>query len=29
VYAPLPERTVACEVTSPLPYDPEGVRRDG
>jgi sarcosine oxidase subunit alpha len=29
VYAPLPERTVACEVTSPVPYDPEGVRRDG
>lgn len=29
VFAPLRERTVACEVTSPAPYDPEGVRRDG
>ncbi|HKI27984.1 MAG TPA: 2Fe-2S iron-sulfur cluster-binding protein [Actinomycetota bacterium] len=29
VYAPLPEGTVACEVTSPIPYDPDGERRDG
>jgi sarcosine oxidase, subunit alpha len=29
VFAPLRERTVACEVTSPVPYDPDGVRRDG
>ena len=29
VYAPLPEGTVACTVTSPVPYDPEGKRRDG
>ena len=29
VYSPLPDRTVACTVTSPVPYDPEGVRRDG
>jgi len=29
VYSPLPEGTVACTVTSPVPYDPEGKRRDG
>jgi sarcosine oxidase subunit alpha len=29
VYAPLPEGTVACTVTSPVPYDPDGARRDG
>jgi len=29
VYAPLPEGTVECTVTSPIPYDPEGERRDG
>ena len=29
VYSPLRERTVACTVTSPVPYDPEGSRRDG
>jgi sarcosine oxidase subunit alpha len=29
VYAPLPEGTVACTVTSPVSYDPEGERRDG
>jgi sarcosine oxidase subunit alpha len=29
VYAPLPEGTVACTVTSPAPYDPDGERRDG
>jgi len=29
VYAPLPEGTVACTVTSPVPYDPDGERRDG
>jgi sarcosine oxidase subunit alpha len=29
VYAPLPEGTLACTVTSPVPYDPEGERRDG
>ena len=29
VFAPLRERTVACEVTSPAPYDPDGLRRDG
>jgi sarcosine oxidase, subunit alpha len=29
VYAPLPEGTLACTVTSPIPYDPEGERRDG
>jgi len=29
VYAPLPEGTVACTVTSPMPYDPDGERRDG
>jgi sarcosine oxidase subunit alpha len=29
VFAPLRDRTVACTVTSPIPYDPEGARRDG
>jgi sarcosine oxidase, subunit alpha len=29
VYAPLPEATVPCTVTSSVPYDPEGERRDG
>jgi sarcosine oxidase subunit alpha len=29
VYAPLPEGTIACTVTSPTLYDPEGARRDG
>jgi sarcosine oxidase, subunit alpha len=29
VQAPLRDRTVACTVTSPVPYDPDGVRRDG
>jgi sarcosine oxidase subunit alpha len=29
VYAPLPEGTVACTVASPVPYDPDGARRDG
>jgi len=29
IYAPLPEGTVACTVTSPVPYDPDGERRDG
>ena len=29
VFAPLRDRTVSCEVTSPVPYDPDGVRRDG
>jgi sarcosine oxidase subunit alpha len=29
VYAPLPEGTLACTVTSAIPYDPEGERRDG
>ena len=29
VYAPLPEGTVTCTVTSPVPYDPDGERRDG
>jgi sarcosine oxidase subunit alpha len=29
VYAPLPEGTLACTVTSPVPYDPDGARRDG
>ena len=29
VYAPLPEGTVTCTVTSPVPYDPDGARRDG
>jgi sarcosine oxidase subunit alpha len=29
VYAPLPEGTIACTVTSPILYDPEGARRDG
>jgi hypothetical protein len=26
---PLPEGTVTCTVTSPVPYDPDGARRDG
>ena len=29
VFAPLPEGTLACTVTSPVPYDPDGERRDG
>jgi len=29
VYAPLPEATVPCAVTSSVAYDPEGERRDG
>jgi sarcosine oxidase subunit alpha len=29
VYAPLPGGTIACTVTSPTLYDPEGARRDG
>jgi sarcosine oxidase subunit alpha len=29
VFAPLPEGTLACTVTSPIPYDPDGERRDG
>ena len=29
VYAPLPEATVPCTVTSSVAYDPEGERRDG
>jgi sarcosine oxidase subunit alpha len=29
VFAPLPEGTVTCTVTSPIPYDPDGERRDG
>jgi sarcosine oxidase, subunit alpha len=29
VYAPLPELTIACTVGSPIPYDPDGERRDG
>jgi sarcosine oxidase, subunit alpha len=29
VFAPLPEGTLACTVTSPTPYDPDGERRDG
>jgi sarcosine oxidase subunit alpha len=29
VYAPLPETTVPCTVTSSVSYDPEGERRDG
>ncbi|MGA9160278.1 MAG: 2Fe-2S iron-sulfur cluster-binding protein [Actinomycetota bacterium] len=29
VYAPLPEETIACTVTSPILYDPRGERRDG
>jgi sarcosine oxidase subunit alpha len=29
IYAPLPEGTLACTVTSPIPYDPDGERRDG
>ncbi|MFN8620006.1 MAG: 2Fe-2S iron-sulfur cluster-binding protein [Chloroflexota bacterium] len=29
VYAPLPDRTVAAVVTSPVLFDPENLRRDG
>jgi sarcosine oxidase subunit alpha len=29
LYAPLPDRTIAATVTSPVFYDPEGARRDG
>jgi sarcosine oxidase, subunit alpha len=29
VFAPLPEGTIAAEVTPPVFYDPEGARRDG
>ena len=29
VFAPLPKGTLACTVTSPVPYDPDGERRDG
>jgi sarcosine oxidase subunit alpha len=29
VYAPMPDRTIAATVTSPVFYDPEGARRDG
>ena len=29
VQALLPEGTVTCTVTSPVPYDPDGARRDG
>jgi sarcosine oxidase subunit alpha len=29
VYAPLPNGTLACTVTSPVLYDPAGERRDG
>jgi sarcosine oxidase, subunit alpha len=29
VYAPLTDGIVACTVRSPVPYDPEGERRDG
>ncbi len=29
IYAPVPEGTIACTVTSPILYDPEGARRDG
>ncbi|HEY2964796.1 MAG TPA: 2Fe-2S iron-sulfur cluster-binding protein [Actinomycetota bacterium] len=29
VYAPLPEATVPCTVTSSVSYDPDGERRDG
>jgi sarcosine oxidase subunit alpha len=29
VFAPLPEGTIAAEVTAPVFYDPDGVRRDG
>jgi sarcosine oxidase subunit alpha len=29
LYAPLPQGTIAAEVTSPVFYDPEGARRDG
>ena len=29
VFAPMPEGTIAAEVTAPIFYDPEGARRDG
>jgi sarcosine oxidase, subunit alpha len=29
VFAPLLDGTLACTVTSPIPYDPDGERRDG
>ncbi len=29
VFAPMPEGTIAAEVTAPAFYDPEGIRRDG
>ncbi len=29
VHAPMPDGTIAAEVTSPIFYDPEGMRRDG
>jgi sarcosine oxidase subunit alpha len=29
VFAPLPGGTIAAEVTAPVFYDPDGVRRDG
>jgi sarcosine oxidase subunit alpha len=29
VFAPLPERTIEAEVTSPVFWDPDGARRDG
>ena len=29
LFAPLPGRTLACEVVSPAFFDPEGARRDG
>jgi sarcosine oxidase, subunit alpha len=29
VFAPLPDRTIAAEVASPVFWDPEGARRDG
>ena len=29
VYAPLPGRTAACKVVSPVFYDPEGARLHG
>jgi hypothetical protein len=29
VYAPLPDGTIAAEVTAAVLYDPEGRRRDG
>lgn len=29
VFAPMPEGTIAAEVTAPIFYDPDGARRDG